>query len=139
MECQNCGVNVAEVVSRRTGGYCDGCDLMTIPEAARRLHVSRFTVYRLMRQGKISKVHPCLGRTLIRRAEIEALLRLVDCRDFPRPLTRDPEKAPSVGHNSSENVPQALEPVPEQVRFPSFRAGSARIGSLPHRLNKFPL
>jgi len=75
MECQKCGIQVAEVVRHRTGGYCEDCDLMTIREAAKRLHISESTFYLAMQAGRIKSVHPSPGRTLIRRAEIEALLR----------------------------------------------------------------
>jgi excisionase family DNA binding protein len=74
MECQNCGSLVAVGLWRRTGGYCADCDLMTIREAARRLHISLSSFYLSLREGRIKGVHPSPGRTLIRRSEVETLL-----------------------------------------------------------------
>ena len=67
MKCRNCH---AECL----GGYCSKCEFMTIREAYTRLHVSRSTFFRLLRAKRFRLVKPSNRRTLICRAEVEALL-----------------------------------------------------------------
>ncbi len=49
-------------------------ELLTLPEAAQRLRVSRRTVERLIAAGRIRVLHPTPGRTVIAEREIEAYL-----------------------------------------------------------------
>ena len=51
-------------------------ELVTIPEAARRLGVARPTVYRWMDEGKLDAVRDAAaGRTLVVRDDVERLVR----------------------------------------------------------------
>lgn len=47
-------------------------DLLTLPEVAEQLRVSRRSVERLVRAGRIRVVRPVPGRTLIEARELEA-------------------------------------------------------------------
>jgi excisionase family DNA binding protein len=48
--------------------------LLTVPEVAERLRVSRRTVYRLIEDGRIRVLHPVPGRTVISDREITAFV-----------------------------------------------------------------
>jgi excisionase family DNA binding protein len=67
MKCRACGSEEVE--------YCADCALVTIREVAERLHVARDTVERWMREGKLHPIRKVYRRVLIRRVEVEALLR----------------------------------------------------------------
>ena len=72
--CMKCGKDIAQVESDRTGGYCDECEYLRIPEAEARLHVSWDTVMRWLRVGKLKRIK--VGKhVLIRRADVERLLQ----------------------------------------------------------------
>jgi excisionase family DNA binding protein len=47
-------------------------ELLTIPEVAAALRVSRRTVERLVRSGRLRIVHPSPGRTMIEARELNA-------------------------------------------------------------------
>jgi excisionase family DNA binding protein len=47
-------------------------DLLTLDEVAQALRVSRRSVERLVRAGRIRVLHPVPGRTLVERRELEA-------------------------------------------------------------------
>lgn len=47
-------------------------DYLTIPEVAAALRVSRRTVERLVRSGRLRVVHPSPGRTMIEARELNA-------------------------------------------------------------------
>jgi excisionase family DNA binding protein len=67
MECCRCGVRIAP--------YCADCSVMTVAEAMTRLRCSRDTIQRWIKAGKLTPLRKVHRRVLIRRAEIEALLR----------------------------------------------------------------
>ena len=48
--------------------------LLTLSEVAELLRVSRRSVERLVRAGRIRVVHPVPGRTLVERREVDAYL-----------------------------------------------------------------
>lgn len=74
-ECWYCGGEAPEGVAGRSGGLCGGCEYMTIYEVGTRLHVTRQTVMRLLSDGRLTRVKPLPGRVLIRRSQVEKLLR----------------------------------------------------------------
>jgi excisionase family DNA binding protein len=47
-------------------------ELLTLPEVAAELRVSRRTVERLIRTGRLRVVHPSPGRTMIEARELAA-------------------------------------------------------------------
>lgn len=47
-------------------------DLLTLPEVAMELRVSRRSIERLVSRGRIRVIHPVPGRTLVERRELEA-------------------------------------------------------------------
>jgi DNA binding domain, excisionase family len=47
-------------------------DLLTLDELAAELRVSRRTIERLQKEGRIRVVHPSPGRTRVERRELEA-------------------------------------------------------------------
>ena len=49
-------------------------DLLTLDEAAAELRVSRRSVERLVRAGRLRVLHPVPGRTLVERRELEAYI-----------------------------------------------------------------
>ena len=67
MKCECCGTE--------TRVYCADCAVVTVREVVERLHVARRTVERWMREGKLHPIRKVHRRVLIRRAEVEALLR----------------------------------------------------------------
>lgn len=50
---------------------------MTLPEAAALLRVSRRTLERLIRAGRIRVVHPSPGRTAIEARELDAYIAAI--------------------------------------------------------------
>lgn len=73
-DCGNCGVSVADVFAKRSGGFCYRCEYMTKPEAIERLHISKSSFDRMLSDGTIKGVRPTPGRVLIRRVQVEAIL-----------------------------------------------------------------
>jgi excisionase family DNA binding protein len=67
--CKGCGVGTL-----RSSGYCGVCEYMTQDEAAQRLHVSRPTYYRMVSAGKIKPRKLGPRKTVVSRAEVDALL-----------------------------------------------------------------
>lgn len=49
-------------------------ELLTLPEVAEELRLSRRTVERLVRAGRIRVVRPSPGRTMVERRELNAYL-----------------------------------------------------------------
>lgn len=74
-ECWHCGREISHWIAGRTGGLCDGCEYMSKADAARRLHVHPNTIVRMLEGGSLKGYKPSPMRLLLRRAEIEALLR----------------------------------------------------------------
>ena len=72
-KCNHCDTKIGDGLHRQTGGYCQACELVTIPEAVDLLQVSRPTYYRLARAGRIHPRNISPGRVLIFRAEIEQI------------------------------------------------------------------
>jgi excisionase family DNA binding protein len=70
---------MAEALSVLRGARCaaaaEGPLLMTINDAARRLNVSRTTVRRAIRAGRLKKVEIYAGSFRLRRADVEAIGR----------------------------------------------------------------
>jgi excisionase family DNA binding protein len=68
-KCKGCGVGTL-----RSGGYCQECEYMTQDEAAKRLHVSRATYFRMISAGQIHprKIGP--RKRLVNRIEIDNIL-----------------------------------------------------------------
>lgn len=52
--------------------------LLTVPEVARALGLSTRTIYKLIEQGKLKKVHPTPRRSRIPRESLEAFLRSLE-------------------------------------------------------------
>lgn len=52
-------------------------ELLTLDEVAAALRVSRRTVERLRKQGRIRAVHPSPGRTAVERRELEAYIATI--------------------------------------------------------------
>jgi len=48
--------------------------LLTLPEVAAELRVSRRSVERLIAAGRIRPIHPVPGRTLVERRELDAYI-----------------------------------------------------------------
>ncbi len=55
-------------------------ELRTVDEAAKRLRISRRSLYRLIDAGRIRVVHPTPGRTMVTDREIEAHLASLEKR-----------------------------------------------------------
>jgi excisionase family DNA binding protein len=67
MDCCRCGMKITP--------YCADCAVMTVAEVMVKLHRSRQTVDKLIHQGKLNPILKVHRRVLIKRAEVEALLR----------------------------------------------------------------
>jgi excisionase family DNA binding protein len=74
MNCWYCGEPITEGLCKLTDGLCRRCEHCTIPETMVRLHVSRSTIEIMLRKGRLKRIR-ATGRVLIRRAQVEALLR----------------------------------------------------------------
>jgi citrate synthase len=76
----------------------DGEEFLTVAEAARRLGVKPATLYAYVSRGVLRSYRQGIRRQrLYRRAEIEALLRLVPGAPRPRSGGRPPSRRPPVG------------------------------------------
>jgi len=76
----------------------DGEEFLTVAEAARRLGVKPATLYAYVSRGVLRSYRQGIRRQrLYRRAEIEALLRLVPGAPRPRSGGRVPGRRPPVG------------------------------------------
>ena len=73
-ECLYCGEDVPEGQYRRSEGYCEACEYISISQAATRLKVSRTSIDRLLASGRLRKIKP-LQAVLIRRMDVEKMLR----------------------------------------------------------------
>jgi len=144
MNCEWCGTEVPEQRWKRTGGYCADCEFMTIPEGIERLHVGRTTFFRLINEHSIARAHPSAHRTLLPRAQIEALLnpghqlekiykKAPSIKKTPSIRTDTSEYAPLTPVPESVSVPQRPESKSDQVKFRSwgFRPNPVTIGSMP--------
>jgi len=60
------------------GGPLEGKLLLTIKEVAQALGVSRMTVYRLIRAGRLKRVYPTPRSARITRESLEAFLRSLE-------------------------------------------------------------
>lgn len=60
------------------GGPLEGKLLLTIKEVAQALGVSRMTVYRLIRAGRLRRVYPTPRSARITRESLEAFLRSLE-------------------------------------------------------------
>lgn len=67
--CKHCGATI-----QREQPYCEDCEYMSPQDAAKRLHVSRPTYYRLVKAGKLRPSHIGPKKTLVLRAQVDALL-----------------------------------------------------------------
>jgi len=65
----------------------EGPLLLTVSQAARRLNLSRTTLYRAMRAGRLSKVEVYPGSYRLRRSDVEAIAATprFEANDFPPP------------------------------------------------------
>jgi len=50
-------------------------DLLTIPEAAQRIRVSRATLFKFIKEGRLQVVRLSARKVLIRREELEKFIR----------------------------------------------------------------
>lgn len=48
---------------------------LTLGEVQEKLRISRRSVYRLIRAGRLRVVHPTPGRTVIERTDVDAYIR----------------------------------------------------------------
>jgi excisionase family DNA binding protein len=54
--------------------------VLTVDEAAKRLRVSRRTLYRLVATGRIRVIHPTPGRTMVTERELDAYVASLERR-----------------------------------------------------------
>lgn len=66
--CRRCGASGA------LGVYCDVCEYMTPKQAARRLHVSESTYFRIVASGALHHRRVGLKKVLVSRVEVDNLL-----------------------------------------------------------------
>jgi len=74
-QCKRCGWDTPQVFLDSAGGFCEGCELMTVAEACARLGFQTRTLQRWIRRGVFRKVK--LGQKAIRlyRHEVEKIAR----------------------------------------------------------------
>lgn len=80
------------------GGPLEGKLLLTIKEVAQALGVSRMTVYRLIRAGRLKRVYPTPRSARITRESLEAFLRSLEA----------PEKAGEKGKGVVDRAREVL-------------------------------
>ena len=68
-ECRACGE-----LTRRSCGYCEGCEYMTLHGVAKRLQIAYFTAWKMSRDGRLRAFAASGGKVLIARAEVDAML-----------------------------------------------------------------
>lgn len=73
-KCKRCGWPAPGLILAQTGGYCEGCEFVSVAEAAARLGLNWRTIHRYIKRGRIAsrRAGPKLIR--LRRADVERLL-----------------------------------------------------------------
>jgi len=73
-KCKRCEWPAPRLILAQSGGYCEGCEWVSVADAAARLGVNWRTIHRYIKAGRIEwrRAGPKLIR--IRRADVERLL-----------------------------------------------------------------
>lgn len=65
--CRNCGATTQR-------DYCEACEFMKPVDACKRLRISRTTIWRYIKDGRLTPRRISERKILILRSEVEALL-----------------------------------------------------------------
>ena len=73
-QCYRCGWDCPAKILMRTGGYCEGCEWMRLPEAAARLGTTYTSMYRYIKRGIVAGARVGEKMIRVRRADVERLI-----------------------------------------------------------------